>query len=451
MESVNQRSLGWTSLDVYQAGSIHVEWALPFEDQDITVTKPGNVYADLENRKMYITKHLGGEDSQFNWVKMFKELFDQLFPSESRQILSGSVAKVSGLMCMSPESGLEYLKDVGVSISSREASIDFSQANVKEAELHSAVVESEREESPNHSVKAARPESLEIADPQTGEYVSTSEESGEESPVNIKTPELNSSEHRDRTQNSEPGDIQRNRVTGERAARNEPDRPRPVDHSKNHLKQNREIREAYIYIEREASVEALEVQQNKMESEDQSRRIVMEHEISEGREPEEMSPNNVGYDIESTESNGDIRFIEIKSTKSLWGRDGITLSSAQLNLAYIKKEAFWLYVIEDIGSANPQIYKIQNPARHIRGFKLNDAWKEIAISLEHSSNTQEVLENGIGKEDLGSRILHVERGECFLIGWEQFGASVRVTLLFDDEDEHVVLPLNITKMKKLGA
>ena len=164
-----------------------------------------------------------------------------------------------------------------------------------------------------------------------------------------------------------------------------------------------------------------------------------------------MSANNPGYDIESTEPNGDIRYIEIKSTKSLWGRDGITLSFAQLNLAYIKKDAFWLYVIENIGSENSRIYKIQNPMQHLRGFKLNDSWKEIAVSLEHASNNQEFLENGIGKEDVGTRILHVERGECFLIGWEQIGASVKVTLLFDDIDEHVVLPLNFTKMKKLGA
>ena len=451
LDSANQSSLGWKSLDVYQAGSIYVEWALDFEDQVVSVTKPGNVFADLENSLLYITEQFSEEDSQFNWERMFRELFDQLFPSESKQTLVGSVAAVSGLMAKPPESGLQYLIDLGVSISSREASVDFSQANVKEAELQSAVVEIESETKPNDSVNESISGFVEIGDAQSEESVGISEESDRETPSDNRMPELKSSEHRDRTQNSEPRETQRNRATGEGAARNETDRPRPVDHSRNHLKQNREIREAYIYIEREASVEALEAQQNKMESEGQSRRIVMEHEISEGREPEEMSVTNVGYDLESEESNGDIRFIEIKSTKSLWGRDGITLSSAQLNLAYIKKDAFWLYVIENIGSANPQIYKIQNPARHIRGFKLNDAWKEIALSLEHSSNAQEVLENGIGKEDLGSRILHVERGECFLIGWEQFGASVKVTLQFDHTGDNIVLPLNITKMKKLGT
>ena len=451
MESANQSSSGWTSLDVYQAGSIYVEWALRFEEQDVSVTKSGNVFADLKNRKLYITEQLSEEYEQFSWERMFRELFDQLFPSESKLSLFGSVAMVSGLMTKTPESGLQYLVDLGVSISSREASIDFSQANVKEVELQSSRDESESEVTPKDSVKEASPKFAEISDTQPEGNVEISEESREKNTVDNRMPELKSSEHRDRTQNLEPGGSQRNRAAGERTARNEPDRPRPVDHNRSHLKQNREIREAYIYIERESSVEALEAQQNKMESESQSRRIVMEHEISEGRKPEEMPVNNVGYDMESTEPNGDIRFIEIKSTKSLWGGDGVTLSSAQLNFAYIKKDAFWLYVIENIGSAHSKIYKIQNPAQHIRGFKFNEAWKEIAFSLEHSSSTQEVLENGIGKEDLGTRILHVERGECFLIGWEQFGASVRVTLLFDDADEHVVLPLNITKMKKLGA
>jgi hypothetical protein len=451
MKSANQRSFDWTSLDVYQTGSIQVEWALRIEDQDIAVTKSGNVYADLENRKLYITEILAGEDDQFNWVKMFKELFDQLFPAESRQILSGGVAMVSGLMAMSPEGGLEYLIDVGVSISSREASIDFSQANVKEAELRSAVVESEIEATSNDSDKESSTGFVEIADSQSEGFDDTSEESEKEIPSNKRIPELKSSEHRDRTQSSSAADSQSNRAPGERTARNESDRPRPLDPSKNNYQQNREIREAYIYIERESSAEALDAQQNKMESESQSRRIVTEHEISEGRAPEEMSVNNVGYDMESTEPNGDIRFIEIKSTKSLWGGDGVTLSSAQLNFAYIKKDAFWLYVIENIGSANSKMYKIQNPAQHIRGFKFNEAWKEIAVSLEHSADNIEPLGNGIRKEDLGTRILHVERGECFLIGWEQFGASVRVTLLFDDADEHVVLPLNVTKMKNLGA
>jgi hypothetical protein len=45
-------------------------------------------------------------------------------------------------------------------------------------------------------------------------------------------------------------------------------------------------------------------------------------------------------------------------------------------------------------------------------------------------------------------VFHTEKGECWLIGWLQIGRSIQVTLEFDNGDQ-LVLPLNITKMKKL--
>ena len=479
MESLIQSSNSWTDLDVYQVKSIHVEWALRFEDQDISVTKPGNVYADLANRKLYITEYLNEEDEPFNWEVMFRELFDQLFPAESKQSLVGTVAIVSALMNKSPKRGLQYLQDIGISISERAASVDFSGANVKEVELtlsdaftsdseyaelgelensdsgeieySQSVGDDESYSKPTDSQVSSYSGIREIEGYQLEEHVERGDALEVEKPGDVSPAALRSSEHRDRTQSAQPEDSHSRQSNGVRESRNDMDRPRSVDRSKNFNRQFQEIREAYIYVEKEPSEDAVDAQRQKMESESQSRKIVIEHERAEGRETEEMSANNPGYDIESTESNGDIRYIEIKSTKSLWGRDGITLSFAQLNLAYIKKDAFWLYVIENIGSENSKIYKIQNPMKHLRGFKLNDSWKEIAVSLELAAENREFLENGIGKEDVGTRILHVERGECFLIGWEQIGASVKVTLLFDDIDEHVVLPLNFTKMKKLGT
>jgi hypothetical protein len=450
MESSSKNSTTWTSLDVYQVKSIFVEWALSFGDEVRSVTKPGNVFADFPNRKLYVTQYLTEGDSEFNWERIFKELFDQLFPSESNENLSGSVAVVAGVMARSPERGLQYLQDIGRAITPREASIDFSEANVEEIDLNTYGddIQSDAMSFHSDSVGGSVPQEYEK---QVSEDQGEAGESSEESQTNLKIPGLKSSEHRDRNQNLSSQDSSMNHPRAETPPRNTLDRPRPTGNSQSSNSYNREIREAYIYAQREPSEEAKEVQKTKMYSESLSRKIVMEHERSEGREPEEMSGNNVGYDIESKEPNGDIRFIEVKSTKSLWGGDGITLSFSQLNLAYIKKDAFWLYVVENIGSANPRIYKIQNAAKHIRGFKLNDAWKEIAISLEHSSNHEEVLSDGISEDDVGMRILHVEHGECFLIGWQQFGSSVKVTLLFDNDDQHVVLPLNATKMKKLGA
>lgn len=450
MKSASKVSRTWTSLDVYQVESILVEWSLSFGDQVRSVTKPGNVFADFANRKLFVTQHLSEGDDEFNWERIFKELFDQLFPSESNETLSGSVAVVAGVMAKSPERGLQFLQDIGRAIQPREASIDFSHANVTEIELDSQT-DDKQDQSTSSDADFARDSVPKDYEEQVSKDDGEAEESYEESQPDLRIPGLKSSEHRDRNQNPVSRESAMNHPRAETPPRNTLDRPRPTGNSQSSNSYNREIREAYIYAQREPSEEAKEVQKTKMYSESLSRKIVMEHEQSEGREPEEMSGNNVGYDIESKEPNGDIRFIEVKSTKSLWGGDGITLSFSQLNLAYIKKDAFWLYVVENIGSANPRIYKIQNAVKHIRGFKLNDAWKEIAISLEHSSNHEEVLSDGISEDDVGMRILHVEHGECFLIGWQQFGSSVKVTLLFDDDDQHVVLPLNATKMKKLGA
>jgi hypothetical protein len=444
IEGPNENSMGWTSLDVYQAGSIQVEWALRFENQHKSVIKSGNVFADFENHKLYISEYLSEDDNQVNWARMFRELFEQLFPSASKENLVGLTSLVSMIMDKSPESGLKHLIDVGAVTRPREASIDFSTATVKEVELGHAGDEIELQSQPIYS------EEQMPKDSQAGEDADFEDDSTDGNHPDSRVPGLQSSEHRDRTQSPQKADFERNRIGSERDPKSESARPRQTEQRKYSDMQKREIREAYIYIEKESSPDGVEAQKSKMDSEDLSRRIVVEHEKAEGRHPEEMSTDNPGYDIESTGPNGDIRFIEIKSTKSLWGKDGITLSNAQLNLAYIKKDAFWLYVVENIGSAQSRIYKIQNPAKHIRGFKLNDAWKEIALSLEYSLLNEDEIGETLSANDVGTRILHVERGECWLIGWEQIGVSVKVTLLFDHDDQHIVFPLNTTKMKKLN-
>lgn len=440
----NLNLMGWTSLDAYQAGSIQVKWALSFEDQVKSVTKSGNVFADFENNKLYISEYVSDDDNQVNWARMFKELFVQLFPSASRSDLLTSVSLAATIMDKSPESGLKYLIDVGAITRPREASIDFSTATVKEIELGQAGDEIEPQSQPTHS-EEQMPKGF-----QAEEDANFEDDSPDENLPDSRVPGLKSSEHRDRTQSPQSADVERNRIGLERDSKSESARPRQIDQRKDQNLQKREIREAYIYVEKESSPDAVEAQKSKMDSEDLSRRIVVEHEKSEGRNPEEMLTDNPGYDMKSADPKGDVRFIEIKSTKSIWGKDGITLSNAQLKFAYDNKDAFWLYIVENIGSAQSRIYKIQNPAKHIRGFKLNDAWKEIALSLEHSLVHEDEIGETLSGNEVGSRILHVERGECWLIGWEQIGVSVKVTLLFDHDDQHVVLPLNTTKMKKLN-
>ena len=211
-----------------------------------------------------------------------------------------------------------------------------------------------------------------------------------------------------------------------------------------------EVRQAYIYVKQEPTEKGQSIQAEKMAGESLSREFVIKHEIEEGRIPKEMSEDNAGYDIKSTEKNGDIRFIEVKSISGQWGGEGITVSPSQINFAQEYKKAFWLYVVENIGKSNARLHKLQDPMKYVKGFKFNEAWKEIASSIDLENTANNLREGSIGEEDIGSRIFHTDKGECWLVGWMQNGETVKVILQFDNLEHDETLPLNTTKMRKLN-
>jgi len=84
----------------------------------------------------------------------------------------------------------------------------------------------------------------------------------------------------------------------------------------------------------------------------------------------------------------------------------------------------------------------------VKGFKFNEAWKEIASSIDLKNDINNLREGSIGEEDIGSRIFHTDKGECWLVGWIQNGETVKVILQFDGDKHDETLPLNATKMRK---
>lgn len=70
--------------------------------------------------------------------------------------------------------------------------------------------------------------------------------------------------------------------------------------------------------------------------------------------------DHLGYDIKSFESNGESRFIEVKSTTSKVGDANFFLSSNELNKA-MELENYYIYMVYDITSKTPKIWIIENP------------------------------------------------------------------------------------------
>ncbi len=88
--------------------------------------------------------------------------------------------------------------------------------------------------------------------------------------------------------------------------------------------------------------------------------IAMEYERNNGREPEDVSKENLGFDIRS-KGMGETRYIEVKARKD---EGEIALTPNEWFKAKRFKEEYWLYVISN-AVRNPTLYIINNPAENL--------------------------------------------------------------------------------------
>lgn len=92
--------------------------------------------------------------------------------------------------------------------------------------------------------------------------------------------------------------------------------------------------------------------------------LSMEYERKQGRNPQDVSDQNLGYDIKST-SNNETRYIEVKGRKN---ETNIQLTKNEWTKAKILQDKYWLYIIYN-ATTNPKLIKIQNPAKKLKPTK----------------------------------------------------------------------------------
>ncbi len=86
--------------------------------------------------------------------------------------------------------------------------------------------------------------------------------------------------------------------------------------------------------------------------------VAMAYERENGREPEDVSTRNLGYDIRSHAPDGRVRYIEVKARATT---GPIALTPNEWLMAQRLGEEYWLYVVED-AARQPRLHIIQNPA-----------------------------------------------------------------------------------------
>jgi len=105
---------------------------------------------------------------------------------------------------------------------------------------------------------------------------------------------------------------------------------------------------------------------------------VVEFEKKAGRSPTVMPSGNPGYDIESTDGSGVVRYIEVKSVAGRWGLRGVGLTKNEFATAREFGEQYWLYVVEEAKEPSARVYPIHNPAQRVDTFFFDDGWRGAA-------------------------------------------------------------------------
>jgi len=117
------------------------------------------------------------------------------------------------------------------------------------------------------------------------------------------------------------------------------------------------------------------------EMEEIGMRVAMEFELAQGRSPEDVSAQNLGFDIRSKAPDGSFRYIEVKAR----AREGkIALTPNEWLMARRLGNEYWLYIV--VNPKMPELYTIQDPAGKLKPeeevevvrYIIKD-WKNIAV------------------------------------------------------------------------
>lgn len=89
--------------------------------------------------------------------------------------------------------------------------------------------------------------------------------------------------------------------------------------------------------------------------------LAMEYERQQGRNPVDVSAQNLGYDIRSEARDGSVRYIEVKARAHT---GDLVLTPNEWTMAQRLGDEYWLYVITD-AAHQPRLQCIQNPAQSL--------------------------------------------------------------------------------------
>jgi superfamily II DNA or RNA helicase len=110
--------------------------------------------------------------------------------------------------------------------------------------------------------------------------------------------------------------------------------------------------------------------------------VAMQYEREHGRNPEDVSAENVGYDIRSTSPLGEVRYIEVKARATT---GAIVLTPNEWLMAQRLGNEYWLYVVEN-AATQPQLCIIQNPAAKLQPEEVVEVVRYVVKNWQEASD-----------------------------------------------------------------
>ena len=89
--------------------------------------------------------------------------------------------------------------------------------------------------------------------------------------------------------------------------------------------------------------------------------VAMDYELNNGRQPADVSADNLGYDIDSLAADGSHRYIEVKGRAQ---QGGVMLSNNEYQRLNQLGDKAWLYVVRNAKSNQPQLITLQDPVHN---------------------------------------------------------------------------------------
>ncbi len=100
--------------------------------------------------------------------------------------------------------------------------------------------------------------------------------------------------------------------------------------------------------------------------------------------------HNPGYDLFEPDEHGNpVRWIEVKAMTGSLADRPVGMSYKQFTCAQEHGAAFWLYIVEQAGTANARLVRIQDPAGKARTFTFDRGWLAVADIENRNSDQQD--------------------------------------------------------------